>query len=549
MLALLLLGAGAPTEAPHNFVFVDVTEESGIAFVHVTGATGRKYLVETYGSGAAFFDYDLDLDPDVYFVNGAVLPGFQAGSAIHGALYRNNGDGTFSDVTREAGLDYEGYGMGAVAGDYDNDGDVDLYVTHFGPDRLFRNNGDGTFTDATAQAGLGNPLWGSSAAWSDLDNDGDLDLYVVNYCDWTLENHPKCWHRGGSEPMLSYCLPDAFRGLPDELYRNRGDGSFEAVGRAAAISLPAGFGLGVLTLDENEDGLPDIFVANDTTPNQLFRNHGELRFEDVGLMVGVAYDSDGAAGAGMGVDAADFDGDRDLDIYMGQFEGESSILFRRDDDGFFTDYSFRSGIGAPSLNRLTFGVAFADFDSDSWPDLVVANGRLDPEPDGSPQGQANQLLYNLGGGRFREIKPAGGGFDAAKVSRGLAVADVDGDGDLDLLFTNMGARPDLLRNDSPGGHVLRLLLVGRRSNRDAVGAQVRIEEGDGAHVLELREGSSYLSQNERVFHIGLGERHRLERLLIRWPGSDEQYLGPLEAGQLAVIVQDIGIVASFPFRP
>jgi hypothetical protein len=268
----------------------------------------------------------------------------------------------------------------------------------------------------------------------------------------------------------------------------------------------------------------------------------------VALGVGVAYDGDGAAGAGMGVDAADFDGDRDLDIYMGQFEGESSVLYRRDDDGFFTDYSFGSGIGAPSVNRLTFGAAFADLDSDSRPDLVVANGRLDLEPDGSPQGQPNQLLQNLGGGRFREVHPAGGGLGVAKVSRGLAVADVDGDGALDLLFTNMGARPDLLRNDTPGGHVLRLLLVGRRSNRDAVGAQVHVEEGEGAQVFELREGSSYLSQNERVVHIGLGERRRLERLRILWPGSDEQRLGPLEADQLVVVVQDIGVVAAFPLR-
>jgi hypothetical protein len=545
--ALFCAGAYGPVGSDAaGFVFVNITDSAGIEFVHVTGATGQKYLVETYGSGAAFLDYDLDLDPDIYLVNGGALPGFDSEVKVNGALYRNNGDGTFTDVTCEAGLDHKGYGMGAVSGDYDEDGDPDLYLTQFGPDRLFRNNGDGTFTDVTERVGLGNSLWGSGSAWSDLDVDGDLDLYVTNYCDWSFENHPKCWHRGGSQPMLSYCLPDAYRGLPDELYRNRGDGTFEAVGRSAGISQAGGFGLGVMTLDENEDGLPDLFVANDTTPNHLFRNLGQLRFEEVALDIGVAYDADGAACAGMGVDAADYDGDRDLDIIIGHFEGETTTLFRRDSDGFFTDDSFKSGIAMSSLNRLTFGAVFADLDSDSLPELAVANGRLDPDPDGSPQGQTNQLFHNLGEGRFRETLPSGDGFDPAEVSRGLAVADVDWDGDLDLLFSNMGARPDLLRNDTAGGHVLRLLLVGRRSNRDAVGARVDIGDGDGAKVFEVREGSSYLSQSERMIHIGLGARQRVEQLRIRWPGFGEQTLGPLEANQLVVVVQDVGVVASFP---
>jgi hypothetical protein len=413
-LALLLFGTGArrlpPPETTAGFVLVDVTDRSGIAFVHVTGATGRKYPVETMGSGAVFFDYDLDLDPDVYFVNSGALPGFHADGPINGALYRNDGHGIFTNVTGDAGLNHEGYGMGAQAGDYDNDGDADLYITHYGRDRFFRNDGDGTFTEVTERAGLGNPLWGAGAAWSDLDVDGDLDLYVVNYMDWSLKNNPECWHRGGGRPILSYCLPDAFRGVPDELYHNRGEGTFEAVGRSAGISLPSGKGLGVLSLDENADGLPDLYVANDTIPNFLFRNLGQLRFEETGLEAGVAYDISGAAMAGMGVAAADFDGDRDLDLFVTNFQGEFNTLYRRDADGFFTDVSLRAGLGLPSLERLSFGTAFADLDSDSLPELIVANGQLDTDDVvGSSQAQPNQLFHNLGDGRFREVGPAGGG--------------------------------------------------------------------------------------------------------------------------------------------
>jgi hypothetical protein len=538
----------APGETTSDFVLVDVTERSGISFLHLTGATGRKYLVETMGSGVVFFDYDSDLDPDIYFVNGGALPGFVAAGPIEGALYRNDGRGRFVDETREAGLSHEGYGMGAQAADYDNDGDPDLYVTHFGRDRFFRNNGDGTFSELTEQVGLGNPLWGTAAVWSDLDVDGDLDLYVVNYLDWSLDNNPPCWQRREGGPILSYCLPDAFRGLPDELYRNRGDGTFEAVGRSAGISLPTGKGLGGLSLDENADGLPDLYVANDTVPNFLFRNRGGLRFDEMALELGVAYDASGAALAGMGVDAADIDKDRDLDLIVTNFQGELNTLYRRDPDGFFTDVSVPSGIGLPSLDRLGFGTAFADLDDDSLPDLVVANGQLDSEDvTGTPQAQPNQLFQNLGGGRFREVSPAGGAFDTRKVSRGLAVADVDGDSDLDLLVTNSGDRPDLLRNDTPGGGALRLLLVGRTSNRDAVGARIELDEEGGGRLFELRAGSSYLSQHERILHVGLGPRARVERLRILWPGRNEQVLESLDADQLAVVVEDVGVVASFPF--
>jgi hypothetical protein len=527
--------------------FTDITAAAGIDFVHVTGETGRKYLVETMGSGVVFFDYDGDLDPDLYLVNGGALPGFVAAGPIQGALYRNDGHGAFTDVTLASGLAHEGYGMGAVAGDYDNDGDPDLFVTHYGRDRLFRNNGDGTFTDVTEKAGVGNPLWGSSATWSDLDADGDLDLFVANYVDWSLDKNSACVRRGAAKPVPTYCPLNHFQGLPDELYRNRGDGTFEAIGKEAGVALTTGKGLGVVALDENVDGLPDLYVANDQVPNFLFRNLGGMRFAEVALDVGVAYDANGSALAGMGVDAGDYDQDGDLDLYVTNFQGEHDSLYRRDDKGFFTEVSAPAHLMLPSMKTLSFGTAFADLDNDSLLDLVVANGHLE-SVDGAPQAQHKQLFWNLGKGRFEEVHPSGNGFDSIGVGRGLATADIDGDGDLDLLITNNGGRPELLRNDSPSGNVLRLLLVGRRSNRDAVGARLLVDLGDVRQVFEVKAGSSYLSQNERIVHIGLGKRSRVEGIRIRWLGSGEESLGPLAAGQLAVVREGEGVIASHPLR-
>jgi hypothetical protein len=549
-LGVALAAASAPSSQDRSepFVFTDITAAAGIDFVHVNGASGRKYLVETMGSGAVFFDYDGDGDPDLYLVNGGALPGFVAAKPVQGALYRNDGHGGFTDVTRESGLAHEGYGMGAAAGDYDNDGDEDLYVTHYGRNRLFRNNVNGTFTDVTAEAGVGKSSWGTSAAWSDLDADGDLDLFVTNYVNWSLDNDPKCWQRGVATPVRAYCLPDNFRGLPDEIYRTRGDGTFEAVGKEAGVALQTGRGLGVVALDENVDGLPDLYVANDMVPNFLFRNLGGMRFAEVGVELGVAYDGNGNALAGMGVDAGDYDRDGDLDLYVVNFQDEPDSLYRRDDNGFFTEVSARAGLAQPSMETLSFGTAFADLDNDSFPDLVVANGQLESLTAGSSQAQRKQLFRNLGQGRFEEVRPLGKGFDRVGVGRGLAVADIDNDGDLDLLFTNCGDHPDLLRNDTPSGNALRLLLIGTRANRDAVGARVLVDLGDARPVFEVKAGSSYLSQNERIVHVGLGKRRRVEGVRIRWPGAGEESLGPLAAGQLAVVKQGAGVIASHPFR-
>ncbi len=550
--AASLISAPVVVQAP-AFHFRDVTVPAGIDWVHVTGGSGRKYLVETMGSGAVFFDYDSDLDPDIYLANGGALPGFTPSAPVEGALYRNEGNGRFSEVTIASSLHQHGYGMGAVAADYDNDGDADLYLTHHGPDQLFRNNGDGTFTDVTALAGVENPLWSSSAAWSDLDGDGFLDLYVATYLNWSLKNHPDCSQGMGSKVLHSYCLPDAFQGLSDTLHRNRGDGTFEDQSREAGIALPGGKGLGVVAVDYDQDGRPDLYVANDTVPNFLFHNKGGMRFSEVGLDLGVAYDGKGNALAGMGVDAGDYDQDGDFDLFVTNFQGEPNTLYRQDGDGFFTDVSFPSGLGRPSLAFLGFGAAFADLDNDSDLDVVVANGHLDDTRtflDEAPSyPQLNQVYRNRGDGRFDVVSGAGGGFDLLKVSRGLTLADIEGDGDLDLLFTNSADRPDLLRNDTVGGNALRVLLVGRGANRDAVGSRLIFDSGRGSEtIVEVRAGSSYLSQNDRIVHLGLGSRGSAPRVRITWPGSGAEEVGPLPAGTLAVIVEGKGVVSSFPFR-
>ncbi len=433
------------------------------------------------------------------------------------------------------------------------DGDADLYVTEFGANRLFRNNGDGSFTEVTEAAGVVNPLWGVSASWSDLDGDGNLDLYVANYLNFSFDNNPDCSKRKGGKVLRSYCGPVLFRGLPDALYRNRGDGTFEDVSRQAGVALLHGKGLGVVAFDYDRDGLADLYVANDTVPNFLFRNDGGMRFSEVGLESGTAYDGDGRALAGMGVDVGDYDRDGDMDLFVTNFQGEFNTLYRNAKNQFFTDVSTLAGLARPSARVLGFGTAFADLDNDGFVDVVVANGHIHDNAaeltEGSSYRQRNQLFWNRGDSHFEEIREAGPGFELVKVSRGLAAADLEGDGDLDLLFTNSGDCPDLLRNESPSGNSLRLLLIGRRANRDAVGAKLFLDLGvDERTTIELLAGSSYASQNERVVHIGLGQRTKIQGLRIDWPGSGEEVLGPLQAGESVVVVEGSGVLRSFPFR-
>jgi len=452
-----------------------------------------------------------------------------------GTLYRNEGDGRFRDVSEPAGFGapapVEGHGMGAVAADYDTDGDPDLLVTRAGTDLLYENRGDGTF--ALREAGLNAAGWAASAAFSDLDGDGDLDLFITHYLDWSPANNPVCARTIAGEPVRSYCLPDAFSGVPDLLYENRGDGSFRDVTDAAGVGLRAGKGLGVLAADLVGDALPDLYVANDTVPNFLFENLGELRFRERGLPAGLAYDGDGNALAGMGIAVADIESDGDLDLFVTNFQGEANNLYVSDRHGVFRDVSFLSGVGRPSLDWLGFGAVFADLDNDGAADLCVTNGHvLDNAPllyPGTDYRQRDVCFRNLGG-TFEPVVLEG----PAAVGRGLAAADFDADGFLDLVMSRSGGRPALLQNGSAPAPRAVLRLVGRVSNRDGVGAEVVVERGGRPQRSVVTAGSSYLSSGTREVWIGLGHGAP-DSVRVRWPTGAEQAVPVDRAGEFLVV--------------
>ena len=514
----------------------DVAAEAGISFRHERGARGDWHPVETMGSGVAVLDYDGDGAPDLFFVQGGEVPGTGRPPGIVGALYRNEGNGRFGDVSEPAGFGapapVEGHGMGAVAADYDNDGDPDLLVTRVGTDLLYENRGDGTF--GLRDAGLNAAGWAASAAFSDLDGDGDLDLFVTHYLDWSPANNPVCARTIAGEPVRSYCLPDAFSGVPDLLYENRGDGSFRDVSEAAGVGLRTGKGLGVLAADLVGDPLPDLYVANDTVPNFLFENLGGLRFRERGLPAGVAYDGDGNALAGMGVAAADIESDGDLDLFVTNFQGEANNLYVADRHGVFRDVSFLSGVGRPSLDWLGFGAVFADLDNDAAPDLCIANGHvLDNAPvlyPGTDYRQRDVCFRNLGGS-FQPVVLEG----PPAVGRGLAAVDFDGDGRLDLVVSRSGGSPALLRNGGDPAPRAVLRLVGRVSNRDGVGAEVVVERGGRRRRSVVTAGSSYLSSGAREVWIGLGPGAP-DSVRVRWPTGAEQPV-PVDGPGLFLVVE------------
>ena len=565
--------------------FVDVTGQSGIDFVHVNGASGEKFPVETMCAGCGFLDYDGDGDLDVYLVNGAPLPGFKAEQTPVNRLYRNDGAAagwTFTDVTGASGAGDSGYGMGCVAGDYDNDGDQDLYVTNWGPNVLYRNEGNGTFTDVTDQAGVGNALWGSAAAFFDYDRDGDLDLYVANYLDSRLDNNKFCSSLR-SMGKRAYCHPDEYPGVPDVLYRNEGDGTFTDVTREAGVYQPGGKGLGVVCTDYDGDGDLDLYVANDSMENYLFDNSGNGTFEEVALLVGVAFNEAGQAEAGMGVDCADVDGDGFLDLMIGHLDNETNTLYRNEGGGMFTDVTPTSGIGPPTLLKVAFGMVFLDVENDGDADAFAANGHvldnISLVSDQVPYKQPNQLFENVGGGRFVEASERyGPGLDIVKASRGLAAGDYDNDGDVDLLVANIAEGPDLLRNEGGNGeNWLMVKLVGgarggmrnanfgnqgissreerrsgegmpnprsevggegpgdRVSNRDGIGARVTVVAGDLRQVKEVHCGASYLAANDLRVHFGLGKREGVDSLEVRWPSGIVDRLDGVGVNRLVVI--------------
>ena len=533
--------AGQPAGAP-GFRLVDVTAAAGLQFRHNSGAYGGKLLPETLGAGCAFLDYDADGWQDILLVNGMDWPGHRR-QRSNLALYRNNRNGTFTDVTRAAGLDLEMYGMGVAVGDFNNDGFTDVLVTCVGQNRLFRNTGQGTFVDVTRASGLGGrTALSTSAMWIDVDRDGFLDLFVCNYVRWSAEHDVFCSLDGKQK---SYCTPEAYRGETCWLFRNRGNGTFEDVTATCGIFDSSSKSLGVALLDHDRDGWPDIFVANDTQPNKLYRNQRNGTFKDIGLESGIALSTDGKARAGMGVDVADFDNSGTSSLAITNFEGEMIGLYRSE-SGNYRDVATQAGIGSPSRDRLGFGCLFADLDLDGRLDLIVTNGHIDDTVrnirGNVGHAQAPHLFLNQGNGRFVDVASAGGaGFANPRVGRGLACGDFDGDGDVDLLMTVNNGPAVLFRNDQTAGNrSLRFRLVGTQSNRDAIGASVRIEHGGSSQSRTVRSGSSYLSQSELPVTFGVGSRDRVDRVAIVWPSGRTEEFKDVATGRAYVYVEGKG---------
>ncbi len=526
-----------PAEPPIHFT--DVTDIAGIRFTHANGATGDFHLPETLGAGGAFLDYDNDGDLDLYLVN----------SAAPSMLFRNKGDGTFTDVTESANVDNQGsYGHGIACGDYDNDGYVDIYVTNFDANRLYHNDGDGTFTDVTTQAGVGDTRWSSSATFFDYDSDGYLDLYVVNYVNYPLDaSAPICFESpafGATEKVRGYCHPKHFEGAPDRLYRNNGDGTFTDATDAANIRDPGGMflgkGLGVVAADFDADGNSDIYVANDDTPNYLFYNKGDGTFAEIAILTGCAYSADGIAQAGMGVDAGDYNSDGFLDLFVTNFSYETNTLYRNNGDGTFTDVSYKARLGEESYLLLGFGVGFFDPDNDGYLDIFIANGHIFPNVERTTDvlsyKQPNQLFWNQSDSTFIEMRFEG----QHAVSRGTLFGDYDNDGNTDLLVTQLNDKVTLLRNENrTSNNYLRLKLIGTRSNRDGIGARVTLTLGAESETREVHRGYSYLSSNDPRLLFGLGERTRVDKLHIRWQSGVVQILENLAANQELVVTEPL----------
>ena len=532
--SVALLAAARDQEA--SVRFVDVTEAMGVDFRHEASATSQKYLPETMGAGVALFDYDNDGRLDIFFVNGAriddpmpkgALP-VKDGPRYSNRLYHQTADGRFEDVTAQAGLAGSGYGQGVAVGDYDNDGDLDLYVTALFGNRLYRNDGNGRFTDVTAAAGVAGSGWSTSAAFVDVDHDGRLDLFVARYLDWSFEVNPYC---GEPKPgPRAYCHPDQWKGASALLFHNEGGGHFTEVGVRSGVANPEGKSLGVALADYDGDGFVDLFVANDSVRQFLYRNRGDGTFQDQALLAGVGYDGDGRAFAGMGVDFADYDNDGRPDVIVTNLSNERYALYRNAPDGTFSYETHASGLGTMTLLHSGWGVRFLDYDNDGAKDLFVAQGHvMDTIEQTSPHLRYRQppLLARNEGGRFKDASVAAGEvFREGWAARGMAMGDLDNDGDLDVVVTTVGGRPYVLRNDGGNrGHWISLRLVGHRSNRDGIGAEVRVTTASGAlRQATVTTSSSYLSASDRRVHFGLGSEAGVRTIEVRWPSGTVQRL-------------------------
>jgi enediyne biosynthesis protein E4 len=543
-----------PTEAPPIARFVDVAAKAGLRAPNVFGGVDtKKYIIETTGTGVAIFDFDNDSWPDIFLVNGTTLEKVPAGKAPTSHLYHNNHDGTFTDVTAKSGLAHSGWGQGVCVGDYDNDGWEDLYVTYYGKNVLYHNNGDGTFTDVSEQAGVAGSgkTWGTGCAFVDYDRDGKLDLMVANYVDFDLASapapgeRPSCIWKG--VPVM--CGP---RGLPwtkNTLYHNLGNGKFEDVTEKAHIDKTAGhYSFSVSTLDFNNDGWPDIYVACDSTSSILYRNNRDGTFTDVAVLAGAAFNEDGKEQAGMGSTVADFNGDGKLDIFKTNFSDDTSTLYRNNGDGTFDDVTFAAGLGLHT-QYLGWGTMFLDFDSDGWPDLLLVNGHVYPEVDKQHLGSSYQepriLYHNNGNGTFTDIsESAGPGITTASSSRGLAVGDLWNDGRVSAVISNMGAPPSLLVNQvRSNNHWIGIRTVGTKSNRDGIGARVTVKTGARTFVDEVRSGSSYISNNDMRLHFGLGAASKVDWVEVRWPSGLTERFEAIVADKIHTVKEGSGVAA------
>ena len=550
--------AAASTSGSSGLEFVDVAARSGLNFHLTCGSLDKTYIMDSMCGGVAVFDLDNDGWMDIFLVNGSTLADLKAGKCHPSKLFRNNHDGTFTDVGAKSGLTHCGWGFGVAVGDFDNDGWEDLYVTYLDGGVLYRNNHDGTFSDVTAKAGVGNTgQWGTSAAFADYDNDGHLDLYIANYVDIDLDHLPEF----GSGPFCTYrgikvsCGPRGLKGARDRLYHNNGDGTFTDVTEKLNIDPGAYYGLGVLWLDYDKDGCPDLYVANDSTPSLLYHNDCRGGFTEVGIPAGVAYSSDGREEAGMGIDSADYDHDGWPDIAKMNFSDDANNLYHNDGNGEFTDLAGAAGFGPISIPFLGFGVKFFDADNDGWADVYIANGHVNPQVDGHSFGvtyaERPLLFHNLRNGHFEEVgKQAGAALTKSYVGRGAAAADFWNRGQQDLVVTVLDGSPLLLRNTMRGnGHWIAIRTIGTKSNRDGLGARIEVKAGNMVASQEVRANSSFESASDPRIHFGLGPATRVDSIVVHWPSGQVDTIQNEGADQFLSVGEGKGVVSRDSGQP
>jgi hypothetical protein len=543
VVTLLLLNRTFNAFADSPILLHDVTKETGITFVHTDGGSGLHYIMETVSAGLALFDYDGDGYIDIYFLNGAPLKGTKTDVAPKNALYRNEGNWKFTDVTEKAGVGDEGYGLGVAVGDYDNDGDPDIYLNNYGPNVLYRNNGDGTFTDVTKQAGVDNGFRvGAGTCFLDMDKDGDLDLYVSVYLDFSYEKHVTLTTKG----FPVYANPRFYPPMPDFLYRNNGDGTFTDVSKSSGIGEHAGWGMGIVCGDYDNDGDTDVFIGNDVAENFLFQNDGTGKFEEVGLITATAYDLHGDEQGSMGVDCGDYDNDGFLDFYVTSYQGQLATLYRNLGNGMFEDVTLLTGAGAGTLPHVTWGNSFVDFDNNGFRDIFVACGHLQDNvekfDDTTTYTARNILLMNTGDGKFKDISDqSGDGMKVKLSSRGAGFDDLDNDGDVDVVILNSRREPTILRNDSPSkGHWLQVRLQGVKTNRDGVGAHVKVISDDLTLLDEVHSGRGYQSHYGSRLYFGLGNRDNVDQIEVSWIGGGIDVFKNIAVDKIVTLIEGQG---------